>query len=177
MDYLTEEVLNGLSPEKQSFLIQTSILERLSAPLCNAITGQQNGQQMLEELIQANCFLVALDEERIWFRYHHLFSDLLRVRLKQRKQAKPDFVAQLHQQAAQWFEQNGFYESAIAHAVQASDFETAARIVEKSTLDLFAHGQLHALISWINLLPEEIAHKAPYLNVCQAWSFAFAGRL
>ena len=177
MDYLTEEVLNGLSPEKQSFLIQTSILERLSAPLCNAITGQQNGQQMLEELIQANCFLVALDEERIWFRYHHLFSDLLRVRLKQRKQAKPDFVAQLHQQAAQWFEQNGFYESAIAHAVQASDFETAARIVEKSTLDLFAHGQLHALISWINLLPEEIAHQRPYLNVCQAWSFAFAGRL
>ncbi|NTW45265.1 MAG: hypothetical protein HGB14_12760, partial [Anaerolineaceae bacterium] len=177
MDYLTEEVLNDLSQEKQSFLIQTSFLERLSAPLCDAITGQQNGQQILDELSRANCFLVALDEERIWFRYHHLFSDLLQVRLKQRAQNKPDLIAQLHQQAAIWFEQNGFFESAITHSVLAKDFENAARIVEKSTLDLFTRGQLHALISWINLLPEEIARQRPFLNVCQAWSFAFAGRL
>ncbi|MHB8133940.1 MAG: LuxR C-terminal-related transcriptional regulator [Anaerolineaceae bacterium] len=177
MDYLTEEVLNALSPEKQLFLIQTAILDRLCASLCNAVTGQQNGQQMLDELNFANCFLIELDEERTWFRYHHLFSDLLRVRLKQHAQGSPDLLTQLHQKAANWFEQNGFYENALTHSLHALDYEKAARIVEKSTLELFACGQLHALISWINILPEEIVNQRPFLNICQAWSFAFAGRL
>ncbi len=182
MDYLTEEALHNQGEVLQEFMLKTAVLDRLCAPLCDAVcfgntsTGQANSQEMLEALEAANCFLIPLDEERTWYRYHHLFADLLRVRLKQRAKAQPGLIEELHRRAAAWLESQQANEDAVRHSLEAGDYERAAQIVERSTFDLLARGQLHQLLTWIHLLPEELAARRPWLDICQAWTLAFAAQ-
>jgi len=129
LDYLTGEVLERQPADVRRFLLDTSILERLSGPLCDAVTGCSDGQQMLEGLERANLFLVALDEQRRWYRYHRLFADLLRVRL-QRQEGGAERVAELHRSAAAWCVDRGLIDDAVRHAMAAGEARWAARIVE-----------------------------------------------
>ena len=127
VDYLVEEVLQRQPDRVQAFLLQTSILDRLSGPLCDAVTGQGGGKAMLEALDRGNLFLVPLDDRRRWYRYHHLFADVLQARLLDEQ---PDQVPDLHRRASAWYEQNGERSEAIRHALAADDFERAADLVE-----------------------------------------------
>ncbi len=127
MDYLTDEVLQRQSPAIQTFLLQTSPIEKLTAPLCEAMTGTRNAQAMLESLERANLFLVPLDAERQWYRYHPLWAEMLQIRL-QREQ--PQQVAHIHHQASEWFAHNGFLDEAITHAMAAGEPEQAADLLE-----------------------------------------------
>ena len=127
MDYLVEEVLQRQPERVRSFLLQTSILDRLSGPLCDAVTGQEDGRRMLEALERGNLFVVPLDDKRQWYRYHHLFADVLQARLMEEQ---PNQVPTLHRRASEWYEQNGSPSDAIRHALAAEDFERAAGLVE-----------------------------------------------
>ncbi|HZW04818.1 MAG TPA: AAA family ATPase, partial [Anaerolineaceae bacterium] len=183
LDYLAEEVIRDQPAEVKRFLLQSSILNRLCGPLCDALmgpeAGSESGQAMLERLESENLFLIPLDEERYWYRYHHLFADLLRLRLQQsaRSEPGPGAVEQLHRRAAGWLAAAGWHAEAIQHFITAGDFEQAAELVERHTLRLFAQGELHRLLGWIRLLPPELAARRPRLSVYQAWTLAFAGRL
>ena len=128
LDYLTEEVLEHQPDEVRSFLLETSVLERLSGGLCDAVTGRAGGQAMLERVERAGLFLVPLDEVRGWWRYHQLFADLLRARLQEQQ---PGRAAQLHRNAAAWCEEHGLADDAVRHAVAAGEMTWAARLVEQ----------------------------------------------
>jgi len=172
IDYLTDEVLNRQSDLVRSFLLQTSILDRMNGPLCNALTGRTDGQAALEELERANLFLVPLDDERQWYRYHHLFGDLLRVRLMQ---TQADLAPQLHSRASAWYESAGFAEEAIAHALAGKDWERAANLVESHA----GHTSVHNLVTlsgWIEALPVESVQSRPWLCVYRAWTHYWTGR-
>ena len=125
-DYLMDEVFAGQTESTQSFLIQTSILERLNASLCDAITGRMDGQAVLEELERNNLFLTALDDERRWYRYHQLFADVLRHRLTEKS---PTALIELHLRASEWFENEGLVMEAVNHALAACDWERAAQLI------------------------------------------------
>ena len=138
LDYLTEEVLERQPDSVRSFLLETSILERLSGPLADAVTGGSEGQRMLEALERANLFLVALDEERRWYRYHRLFADLLHVRLQERDRER---VAELHGRAAAWCEEHGLVDDAVRHALAAGDAHRAAVTVERHVDQVLRRGE------------------------------------
>ncbi len=186
LDYLAEEVLSRLPEETVQFLLHTSVLERFCAGLCSAVlpadSQPSSAQDMLETLERANLFLIPLDAERRWYRYHHLFADLLRARLKQ---VAPDAPARLHRRAADWFEQQELVGEAIQHALAAgvstldgvSGYEQAARLVETHTFALFVRGELDGLQNWMRLLPDDLADSRPWLCVQKAWMLVFAGRL
>ncbi len=127
VDYLVDEVLQRQPDRVRSFLLETSILDRLSGPLCDAVTGQGGGKAMLEALDRANLFLVPLDDRRRWYRYHHLFADVLRAHLLDER---PDQVPELHRRASEWYEQNDERSEAIRHAMAGEDFDRAADLVE-----------------------------------------------
>ena len=138
LDFLAEEVLERQTEPVRSFLLETSVLERLCGPLCDAITGGSDGQRLLETVERANLFLVPLDEVRGWWRYHHLFADLLRVRLAQEQ---PDRLPGLHRAAAAWLERHGLIEYAIRHALAAGDTAEAAELVERSIEPMLGRGE------------------------------------
>jgi LuxR family maltose regulon positive regulatory protein len=152
-DYLIQEVLNHLPENVQLFLQQTSLLERLQGRLCEAVTGQSEGQHMLTWLEQANLFLVPLDEARQWYRYHHLFREVLFQRLAQKA---PEDIAELHRRAGRWFLQEQMPAEAIAHAHAAGDFVTLAESIEQSQVALLQQGENATLVSWIHLLPQAV---------------------
>lgn len=162
LDYLSEEVLARQPDAVQAFLLQTSILERLSGPLCEAVTGQRDGQAMLEALDRANLFVISLDDERQWYRYHHLFADVLQRRLQQ---AQPALMADLHQRASAWYEQHNFAHEAVQHALAARDFEHAARLIERYAMAVFRQGQTALLVEWINALPDALVRTRPLLTM------------
>jgi len=168
LDYLVEEVLGRQPDDVQSFLVKTSVLERLTGPLCEAVTGQSGGQNMLERLERANLFLVPLDDERRWYRYHHLFVELLRARLQQ---SQPGSLPLLHSYAAEWYERNGQVVEAVSHALAALDFERAVPLIESSAIGLLSRGETTTLLSWVRALPEEIVFDRPVLCVICAWIF------
>lgn len=185
LDYLTEEALNNQPASIQDFLIQTAVLERLCPPLCDAVMAvpgfaaedpSASSQEILNMLEQTNLFLIPLDDSRYWRRYHHLFLDLLRIRLQQREQKFPGLIQSLHRRAAAWFEAQGWQAEAIHHSIQAADFVKAAELVEQHTTSLFAQGELHRLLAWISLLPAETADR-PWLGIYKGWALVFAGRL
>ena len=128
LDFLAEEVLERQSEQVRAFLLETSVLERLSGPLCDTVTGRTGSQALLEQVERAGLFLVPLDEVRGWWRYHHLFADLLRARLEQEQ---PGRVPVLHRNAATWYEQRGLADDAIRHAVAAGEMTWAARLIER----------------------------------------------
>lgn len=152
-DYLVQEVLNHLPENVQLFLEQTSLLEHLQGRLCEAVTGQPEGQHMLAWLEQANLFLVPLDETRQWYRYHHLFRDVLFQRLTQRRS---EDMAELHRRAARWFLQERMPGEAVAHAHTAGDFVILAECIEQSQAALLDRGENATLVAWIHLLPQSV---------------------
>jgi LuxR family transcriptional regulator, maltose regulon positive regulatory protein len=174
LDYLTEEVLDGQPEQVREFLLETSVLERLSGGLCDAVTGWDDSQAMLEQVEQAGLFLVPLDEVRGWWRYHHLFADLLRARLQQQR---PGRVAALHRAAAAWYSEHGLADDAVGHALAAGDSAWAARLVEQhfdETLYLRSEGATAQ--RWLAALPAELVLSRPRLAMAQALLAATLGR-
>jgi LuxR family maltose regulon positive regulatory protein len=165
LDYLVEEVLEHQSENVQTFLLRTAILDRLTGPLCEALTGQEGGQQTLEMLERANLFIVPLDEERRWYRYHHLFADLLRRRLCQRQ---PDLVPKLHHRASLWYEHDRFVDDAIEHSLRGLDFERAADLIEGAAEELWLRDQHSKLGRWLDGLPAELLLVRPGLCIFHA---------
>ncbi len=174
LDYLTEEVLERLPDRVRTFLLDTSILERLGGPLCDAVTGGANGQAMLEELERANLFLVPLDEERRWWRFHHLFADLLRARLGQ---LRPDLQAELHRRAAGWCEEHRLIDQAIQHALSARDTTWAKRLVERQVGETLRRGESRTLQRWLSLLPNEAVRSRPALCLAESLMQLHLGHL
>ena len=175
VDYLVEEVLVHQSEPVQAFLLQTAILERMTGSLCEAVTGNAEGQVMLEQLEQTNLFLVPLDDERRWFRYHHLFADMLQQRLQKRM---PDLVPDLHRRASAWYEQHGLQAEAVEHALSAFDFERAARLVKQvAGALLWKSGELSTLLGWLEVLPEQVKHTHPRLLLDHAWALLWSGQV
>jgi LuxR family maltose regulon positive regulatory protein len=176
MDYLVEEVLNVQPERVRSFLLQTSILDRMCGSLCNAIVEadeakQVDGQATLETLEQMNLFVIPLDNERHWYRYHHLFADVLNRHLeKQFPYQLPD----LHRRASQWYEQNGFIPEAIRHSLTAGDHDRAIRLIEQNGCLLLIRGELSTLPNWIKAV-EPHARTRPWMYIFKAWLFALTG--
>ena len=165
VDYLAEEVLDRQPPALRTFLLQTAILDRLSGPLCDAVTGRCDSQATLERLERINLFTVPLDDERSWYRYHHLFADFLRSRLTA---AEPHRPSKLHARAAAWFEQAGMAPEAVAHALAGVDVERAARLVEEAAEPMWRRGELSTLLGWLEALPREAVRTRPRLALAHA---------
>jgi LuxR family transcriptional regulator, maltose regulon positive regulatory protein len=172
-EYLVEEVLQHQPEEVQMFLLQTSILGRLNASLCEAVTGLQEGQAVLAALHRANIFIIPLDDEGLWFRYHQLFADLLQARLRQSLPA--DAISTLHARASQWYGRNGFVIEAVNHALAAQDFEAAADLIQQNAAKVTVSGELSTLLQWIAALPIEVARRHPQIIISKAWSLTLAG--
>jgi LuxR family transcriptional regulator, maltose regulon positive regulatory protein len=160
-DYLANEVFAQQSEAIQDFLLQTAILERLCGELCEAVTGQAGGQTRLAELERANLFLIPLDDEQRWYRYHHLFSDFLARRWQQELPATQ--FQTLHRRAAQWYAEAGFIEEALNHHLAVKDFEAMARLLEQYTPQIWARGQMVTLRKWAGALPETFIWSKPHL--------------
>jgi LuxR family maltose regulon positive regulatory protein len=174
-DYLFEEVLNRQSPEVRDFLLKTSILERLSSPLCDAVAETQgSAPALLEQLERHNLFLIPLDEERTWFRYHHLFASLLQKVLEQ---TYPHALAGLHSRACRWYEGQGMLPEALSHALEAGDMEMAARMVSTNVLVLVEHAELTPILLNMESVPRERRLSLPWLAVAHAWGLAYAGHM
>jgi len=195
LDYLLEEVLANQSPEIQRFLLYTSILERLTAPLCDAVLANDEGSKregddgstrseslfagqsasILEYLERANLFLVPLDDERIWYRYHQLFADLLRAQLQRSLGAQG--VAQLHVRASEWHGQNGSILEAIHHASIASDDARVERFIEQHYMEMVSRGEMSGMRLWKGKLSKELVYRRPWLCIYEAYSHAWFGEL
>jgi LuxR family maltose regulon positive regulatory protein len=173
LDYLTEEVLDQQSPTVLEFLLNTSILERMTAPLCDAVLGTGDSERMLAHLEQANLFLVPLDDERQWYRYHQLFADLLGSRLQQ---TQPDQIPALHRRASEWYELRGQIVEAVAHAMQAGDVDWIEHLIAGSALAVIYQGELATMTRWLDALPDELMCSRPRLSLAQAWALAYAGQ-
>ena len=161
VDYLVEEVLLRQPDQVRLFLLQTAILDRLCGPLCDAVTGQEGGGAQLEALERGNFFVVPLDDKRHWYRYHHLFAEVLHVHLKANQ---PDQVAVLHRRASDWYDQNGSTADAVRHALAARDFERAADLIERAVPAMSRSRQEVAVIGWLKALPDEVFRHRPVLN-------------
>jgi len=172
LDYLVEEVLGQQSESVRTFLLRTSILGRLCGPLCDALlqgdgspTPSASGQETLEYLEHANLFIVPLDNERRWYRYHHLFADLLRQRLHALYPHQPDSVAQYHIRASQWYEDNALQIEAFRHAAAANDIERAERLIKGGGIPLHSLAAVTAIIDWLDSLPKTVLDARPWLWV------------
>jgi LuxR family maltose regulon positive regulatory protein len=174
LDYLVEEVLQHQSERVRSFLLQTSILDRLSGPLCDAVTGQEDGRGMLEALERGNLFVVPLDDKRQWYRYHHLFADVLQARSMEEQ---PHQVPTLHRRASEWYEQKDLPSDAIRHALASEDFERAAGLAELAWPAWSGSLQSIAWLGWVKALPEELVRARPVLSVAYAQALLNAGNL
>ena len=172
LDYLAEEVLERQPEPLRGFLLATSVLERLSGELCDAVTGRTDSQRLLEGIERANLFLVPLDEVRGWWRYHQLFADLLRVRLQQQR---PDRVLALHRAAASWHEEHGLVDDAVRHAVAAGEMSWAARLIEQYFDALFLPGEGATVRRWLAMLPAELVWSRPRLCLAQTFMALVGG--
>jgi len=162
VDYLVEEVLQRQPEPVRNFLLQTSILDRLNGPLCDAVTGQAGGKARLEALQRGNFFVVPLDDLRHWYRYHHLFADVLQMHLKTER---PDQMPALHRRASAWFEQQGSAADAIRHALAGLDFERAAGLIELAVPAMRQSRQDATMLGWMKALPDTLFRARPLLNV------------
>jgi LuxR family maltose regulon positive regulatory protein len=172
LDYLIEEVFQNQPPEVQEFLLTTSILDQLSAPLCDAVTKRDNSRELLQSLDHSNLFIVALDQEYAWYRFHRLFVELLRHRLRISTELTE---AKYHGRASLWFEANGYSAEAIQHALSAEDWERAAELIQDYTGELLKRGEVMTLIGWIKRLPEQMIQAYPELCGDYAWALLLIG--
>jgi LuxR family transcriptional regulator, maltose regulon positive regulatory protein len=178
MDYLVEEVLKNQSNQVGSFLLQTSILDRLCGSLCEAVVepdaaGPINGQSILEALEKMNLFLIPLDDERRWYRYHHLFADVLRKRLEHQH---PQLQPELHRRASKWYEQNEFIAESIQDAISAGDQDRAAHLLEDNGCFLLMSGEVATLLNWADAIDFQ-SEARPWLAIQKAWALALTGDL
>lgn len=171
-DYVQEEILAPLSDSRQRFLLQISVLERMNAELCQALTGEPNSQQILAELERANLFLVPLDEERRWYRFHTLFRDVLLARLQA---TRPEQIPQLHREAALWYQRQTWPHEAITHALAARDLWLVADLLEQFVEHLYLRGEVRTLLDWIKLLSPDVLRAHPLLatNALLAFNMLF----
>jgi LuxR family maltose regulon positive regulatory protein len=182
-DYLTTEVLERQPAATRRFLLITCVLDRLCAPLCDALLAANgeatptapDSQAVLEELERANLFLVPLDDEQRWYRYHHLFADALRARLA--REAGAGAVADIHRRASRWFERQGLESEAVQHALAAGDGALAARLIRPFARHMQAHGQMTTLLGWLSALPDDELKLHPDLAVIYAWGLAITGQV
>jgi LuxR family maltose regulon positive regulatory protein len=174
VDYLVEEVLKCQPEPVRSFLLQTSILDRLNGPLCDAVTSLPGGKAQLETLQRGNFFLIPLDDRRQWYRYHQLFADVLRMHLTTEQ---PDQVPALHRRASEWYEQNGSPADAIRHALAGGDFERAADLIELAIPETRRRKQEVTVLGWLQALPEELLFCRPVLSVYYAGALLVGGQL
>jgi LuxR family transcriptional regulator, maltose regulon positive regulatory protein len=178
IDYLAEEVFLNQPDYVREFLLKTSILERMNSPLCTSLLEpdweyEQNSSEIMVYLEQANLFIIPLDNERNWYRYHHLFADLLKARLNH---LKPGLVPELHRRASQWYEQKNMIGEAVLHAQKASDLDRAAMLMENYHDTLIDKGDLSTISSWVDSLSGDVLRYRPMLCVYMAWALAFAGK-
>ncbi|MEO7350326.1 MAG: AAA family ATPase, partial [Marmoricola sp.] len=174
IDYLADEVLTRQDAGVRGFLLRTSVLDRLTGSLCDAVSGQSGGTAMLADLERANLFLVALDSERSWYRYHHLFADVLRARLLTQD---PDLVPRLHRRASDWYAERGLAADAIRHTLVAEDFTRAAYLVEEALPEVRRARQDSQLLGWIRALPQSVVRRSPVLNIVAGWAQMMTGDL
>src|SRR5579872_138707 len=167
LDYLVEEVLGRQPDAVREFLLDTAVLDQLTGGLCDALTGRSDGQGMLELLERENVFVVPLDDERRWYRYHHLFADALRARLLTRH---ADRVGELHAAASRWLGEDGLLVDAVRHAIASGDHEHAADLVELSLADLRRRRQDRILRGWLLALPDDVVRRRPLLAMFMGWS-------
>ena len=178
MDYLAEEVLKLQPKNVAYFLLQTSILDRLCGALCEAVVDEEiigpvDGQAMLETLEEMNLFVIPLDDDRRWYRYHHLFADVLRKRLKHQY---PHLLPELHSRASQWYEQNGFIAESIQQAIEAGKQDRAAELIEQNGCYLLISGEVTTLLNWADAIEFESGTR-PWLAIQKAWAQALTGEL
>ena len=173
-DYLVEEVLAHLAEPERRFLLETSILDRMCADLCEAVTGQRASRPMLERLERANLFVVALDDRRHWYRYHHLFADVLQVRLHAEH---PDQVGMLNRRASAWFAANGMYSEAVGHALSAEDWQGAAELLERAGEEVEDGSRVGAWFTYAQALPDALIRARPALAVWFAYALLGRGDL
>ena len=173
LDFLAEEVLESQPEAVREFLLATSVLERMSAPLCDTLTGSNDGDEMLQRLERENVFVVALDDERRWYRYHHLFADFLRGRLGRES---PGLAGELHLRASAWYEENDSTPEAIGHALSAGDYERAARLIEQGIPGALRRGEFPTVLRWLEALPAEAKRRRPRLLPRHAVALTLTGR-
>ena len=182
-DYLAQEVLNGQSEEVQNFLLRTAILDQLSGALCDSIldnnrdgkkTTSGYSQSILEYLEKANLFIIPLDQQRRWYRYHHLFSDFLRA--KHADQTDPLEIKELHSRASVWFKDNDMMPAAIEYAFSSGDYSAAANLINEDVTEIFFRSELPDLTSWLMKFPSEIIYAEPRLNMIGAWAYLATGQ-
>jgi LuxR family maltose regulon positive regulatory protein len=181
LSYLTEEVLNRQPEEVQRFLLQTSMLDKLNGDLCNAVTGRSDGRVLLERLFNANLFLIPLDDEGQWYRYHHLFADLLR---DLQNALQKDDTAELHRRAGHWYaqasgertgERGAFVSEAIQHALAAADYGLAVDLLERHAMDMIMRGYAKTVNGWVQAIPPEWASSSPRTHLAFAWMHLLRG--
>lgn len=172
IDYLVEEVLALQPQEIRDFLCRTSILDRFNSHLCNATLGISDSSRILQRLEDTNMFLIPLDDERHWYRYHHLFADFLAMCLQE---DHCDQISALHLRAADWFEQNGYISEALSHLVAAQDYSNAARLIELNAKGTLERSELAKLREWVAALPEEYIHDRPRLWIYYVWALRLGG--
>jgi LuxR family maltose regulon positive regulatory protein len=173
VDYLLEEVLNRQPAAVQDFLLKTSVLERLTAPLCDAVIKSNDSLTTLAKLEQDNLFLIPLDDERRWYRYHHLFADLLRNRLKR---TDTRLFATVHRRASEWYNSEGLIIEAVGHALAAGDMQWIECLIGGNALEMIYHGDLTAVMGWLNALSDEVKRSRPWLCIASAWALTYAGQ-
>lgn len=174
VDYLADEVLAQQPVEVREFLLRTSVLDRLTANLCAAVTGQPDSGEVLDRLDRDNLFVVPLDDNRAWYRYHHLFADVLRARLLA---GDSDVVDQLHRDASDWYAAHNSFEDAIRHAFAGKDFERAGRLVEVALFQTRQQRRDALLLTWLRALPEDVVRPNPVLSMSVGWAAMVAGDL
>lgn len=174
IDYLVEEVLQRQTPEVRSFLLATAVLDRLTGPLCEALTGVHDGGTMLQALERGNLFVVSLDATRHWYRYHHMFAEVLLARARQEL---PGRVPELHRLASEWYEQNDLPEDAVRHSLAAEDFKRAADLIESLLPAMRQTRQDGMVLAWLRILPGDVVSTRPVLSVYCAWQMLVSGDL
>jgi LuxR family maltose regulon positive regulatory protein len=174
IDYLADEVLARQPPQVRDFLLRTAVLDRLHGPLCDAVTGGTDGARTLADLERGNLFVLPLDTDRSWYRYHHLFADVLHARLLAEH---PEQVPDLHQRASAWFAARGLVADAVRHALAAEDFDRAAYLIEEALPQIRPTRQDGLLLTWVRSLPEPVVRGSPVLCILSSWSLLMSGDL
>lgn len=171
-DYLMDGVFRRQSAELREFLMATSILDRMTAPLCDTLTGRRDSRRLMETLEHSNLFIFGLDDHRDWYRYHRLFAEFLRDRLRS---AHPDEIPVLHDRASDWCEKNGHLTEAVRYAIAGNRFQRAARLLESAGRELFQHGEFKELRRWVDALPDGAVRRSPVLCTLHAWALGYLG--
>jgi LuxR family maltose regulon positive regulatory protein len=172
-DYLIEEVVDRQLPDIRDFLLRTSVLDRLTGPLCNAITGRNDSREVLQRLERGNLFLVPLDDNNQWYRYHQLFSDLLQAQMIRQR---PDLISELHSKASRWFEGEGLTVEAVNHAMASQDWDRVKELIEPRVKIMIAQNRYATVAEWLSKMPGEFVAEHPWLCVLGAWASLFLGR-